>query len=435
MRSRLPSLFIERGTHFVRWYRAVFSIVEIESSQTLQWVAGALLFGWYLIFFSWSRFSDFTINAVAEGRHLCWPFFQTCGEWYFLAMPPFGSSHMAVYAVLLGGLVVTTLAILKRHFTIVHAFFLFFFLWEVLVQLLSMRLAANYWYFHLLFAALFLFPREKLLFMRVGAVLLYFFSGTLKLNDGWLEGTYFTTLSEGLFLVPDTLVRLATNGVILLELVGAWFLLSSRHVLRYPVLAILFGFHLYSSLYVGYIYPSVVLPVILLLFLPDEGYPLSFIRMRSSVAGLLLLIGVTLVHGIPYAIAGDARISQEGNKFGVYMFEANYQCKSTALVYYQNGSVETKLSDSFFSNNRCDPYAHFFYIKELCKRNAAIERISWTFDTSINGKPYQRIVDSTHACTLSYEPFSHNKWILLPERGESSVVGYPERNEYEYGFR
>ncbi|TSC61150.1 MAG: hypothetical protein Greene041614_1179, partial [Parcubacteria group bacterium Greene0416_14] len=47
------------------FYRRVFSIKEIESSRVLQWVFGALLFGFYVTFDNWVLRPGLTVEAFA----------------------------------------------------------------------------------------------------------------------------------------------------------------------------------------------------------------------------------------------------------------------------------------------------------------------------------------------------------------------------------
>lgn len=415
---------------FWLWYSRVFSIDEVEASPTLRLAAALLLFGWFVEFQDWSRLPELTTNAVRDGLHLCWPWFQSCGEWYFLTTGSLGYSQSLFYAILFGLLVLAGLAVMSRRFAYAHALFFVFFAWEMGAMLLSYRMAVNYWYIHALFAALFLLARGKLAFLRIIAVVFYFFSGVIKLTSSWVLGEYFYALSDGLYLFPDSLIPVATNAVILMELVLVWFLLGPRREYQLSVLAILFVFHVYSAIYVGFTYPSIVLPMVLILFLSREKSLITFGTFRKSVAGTLILGAFMAAHLVPLMIKGDVRVTLEGNKYGNYMFRANYQCESRARFVHSDGRVEEKESTSFYANYRCIPYGHFFYFKQMCAKDDSVARIEWTFDTSVDGSPFMRIVDVEDACALEYKPFSHNEWIRLPGEDEVEIVGIPTKNRY-----
>jgi hypothetical protein len=412
-------------------YGKTFHLEEVEKSKTLQLVSWALLLGWFVEFLAWSRFGDFTVNAVLEGKHLCWPFFQSCGDWYFLTQVPLGNSHGAIYAILFGLIIVAGYLLVRGSYKSAHMILFSLFLWEMAVLMMSMRLAVNYWYFHVFYAALFLFPVGKLVFLRIGAVLLYFFSGILKLDDSWISGSYFKALSEGLYFVPDRLIPLATNAVIFMEVILVWLLLSGKKSLRVPVVALLFIFHTYSVVYVGYTYPIIALPIVLILFLSKEEYKFSMHTIRHSFSGVGILFMFLAVHFIPYTISGNERITGEGNKYGMYMFGANYQCASSAGLIYADGRIEEQISNSFYAIQRCDPYAHYFFFKQKCGEFNGPESITWTFDTSINGSPLMRIVDVEDSCSLEYKPFSHNEWIRIPGKDDVEIVGFVLPNQYK----
>ena len=416
-------------------WRRVFAVGEIEESRVLYMAGWVLLLGWFLEFSTWYRYADFTVNAVQENRHLCWPFFQNCGDWYFLTQIPLGSSHNLVYALLFGVLVAASAAYAARRFVLAHVLFALLFVSELCVMSMAMRLAVNYWYFHALYAVLFLFATNKLLFLRIGVILLYFFSGVLKLNEGWLQGAYFTSLQEGLLFIPDALIPVATNAVIGMELVLVWFLLHPRRVVRLVVVGVLSVFHVYSAVYVGFTYPSVVLPMLLALFLFDERHHGAWWPLRKVGVGMGILTLFTLLHVVAYAMPGDARITGEWNRLRMYMFEANYQCVSRAVFLYEDGQTDERVSETHLANQRCDPYAHWFYFKKECARDNDLRAIAWTYDTSINGSPYMRIVDEQDACALSYSAWHHNHWIKLLGREEVELTGVPEKNTYGYPFR
>lgn len=134
---------------------------------------------------------------------------------------------------------------------------------------------------------------------------------------------------------------------------------------------------------------------------------------------------------MPVFIQGDEKLTLEGNKYGLYMFEANHQCISTTRIFFHDGKVRTDKRESKSARDRCDPYRVWFHIKnKFCERMPGGVRVAWTFDHSINGGPFLRIVDVEDVCTLSYHALKHNAWIRT-ERDKPPVIGYPVENIYE----
>jgi hypothetical protein len=411
------------------WYRRLFAIHEIEASAPLRWLGGALLVTFLITFHDWSREADITAEAAQAGTHQCWPHFQSCGDWYLLSALPDGYSQMTLYAVLFGVMLLAALAMWRDRWATAHRLLVVLFVWKVLgVFVLTTRYVANFHYFHLIFCFLFLFAHGKLYFLRRTFVVLYVLAGTIKINEGWVLGTYFTSLVTGLPLVPDALVPLATNAVILLEVVVApCMLLTSRPRLARAAFACLVAFHLYSGILVGYRYPTMVLGPLLCLFGPrftPAGPPFG----ARSLVGWSFLSVLLSAQLVAYVIPGDVRYTLEGNYFGVFMFEANHQCRSRTRIHDADGVAgEWRATDRVDAHNRCDPYAKWFRIQQQCK-DPRVGAIEWTFDHSVNGSPFLRMVDEPDACQLDYRAFAHNPWIRLP--GEAAISGYPAENVY-----
>ena len=150
---------------------------------------------------------------------------------------------------------------------------------------------------------------------------------------------------------------------------------------------------------------------------------------RRSIAGWFLIVLMCLLQFIPRAIPGDEKLTMEGNRFGLYMFEANHQCISTAVVFYEDGHRARDYRESISARSRCDPFRYWFRLKQICGASG-VEKIPWTFDHSINGGPFLRIVEEENACALAYAPLGHNKWIKT-EKDNPAIIGWPVENIYD----
>lgn len=409
------------------WWGRLVSADEIASSRSLRGLYWALLGGFVLTFHEWAQGDAFTRQTFETNRHLCWPYFQECGDWHVLSSGLDGVPQTLVYAILLGLLTAGATAAWRGRWAAAHAFLVPAFAWKIAVHFLfTFTLVANYHYFHLALTAVFLLGAPRLLFLRRTLALMYLLSAVVKLNVGWIGGTYFTSTTHGLPLVPDVLVPVATSAVLLLETVGAVALLSPWRRARIIALVAFAGFHLYSAILVGYLYPAMCLPPLLLLFAVDEDAP----RATRLAPAWIVLVVLMIAQSLPALIRGDARMTLEGNAYGLHMFEANHQCVSTVIVHASDGSKHDLSSRSAAAGARCSPYAQWFTLRRVCSENAGkITRIEWRFDHSINDEPLYRIVDVPDACPLEFAAFRHNRWITLPEEGAKSV-GLPDANTY-----
>ena len=425
LRSELFDSKIEQA--FFRWYERVCSIAEIETNKVLQWVMGATILSYFVTFGSWISSPDMTVDVYKSGAYLCWPYFQSCGQFYFLRTLPLGYSQSFFYMAIFVTLLAAIYCMYRRDWVLAHFALLPSFIWHFLgTFVLTMKLGGNYDYYLFIFGFTLLFLPYKEFFLKLFLVAFYFLSTFAKIHPAWVLGTYFSSLTTGLPLFPDWAIPLLTNSVIGMEMVGSWFLMSSRIIPQRIAVFYAAVFHLYSGLLVQYHYPVIVLPTLLILFGPMYRYTPVPLTRRSLIGwGVLTLLFVAQL--TPILIPGDEKLTMEGDRYGLYMFDSNHQCISTAHVIFKNGTSTSERSEKKDARNRCDPHREWFQLKTLCERDPSIDHISWTFDHSINGGPFLRIVDVPNACDLSYQPFSHNSWINYQD---PAIIGTPVENGY-----
>lgn len=413
----------------MRIYRRFFSVAEIENSLALKWVFGSLLLSHVITFFVWFYSEVITVEAYEAGTHTCPPYWQSCGEWYFLHLPPAGYSQPLLYMVFFALALATVHLMLRGRWAHAHVAMLPLMLWHAIgILFLSETYATNYQHYLLVFSIIFFFFPHKEFFLKVAVVLLYFLSTAVKVHETWILGTYFSALKAGLPLFPKWSIPIWTNLVIFMEMVAAWWLLSKPGWQQRSVLVFFVVFHLYSGLLVGYRYPTIVLPLLYLLFGVFYRYqPIPF--DRKAIVGWTFIVLLCGVQSISHFIPGDEKLTLEGNKYGQYMFEANHQCVSSIMIHYENGETEDLRIENPNAIVRCNPYNTWFRLNQFCRVTPAIERITWTFDHSINGGPFYRIVDTENACALPYHAFGRNEWIKT-EKNQPPVVGYPVENIY-----
>lgn len=412
-------------------YEAFFGLDEIAKTPELRWLWVAMLGVFVVAFHKWAMAADITRQTYESIAYACPPYFPGCGELYVFESLPRGYTLSALYAVLFGCGVVAMVGLARGRLAVAHLATLPLWLWSVVyLGLLSPDARGNYDYYHITLTAILLFLPHKLVFGRVIFVLFYFMAATVKFHEGWILGTYFTSLTSGLPFIPDSLVPLATNGLALWEALGCWLLLARSRRVRVFALVGFTLFHLYSILLVLYQYPITCIPPLLILFGTYDG-ELVLPFDRRAIAGWSSVVGLVLLQVGSELIPGDRKLTLEGNDIGLFMFEANHQCVSTEAVHARGAEVpQRRRRESIIARDRCDPYLIYFRLHELCRRERArIERIEWQFDHSINGGPFYRIVDVEDVCELEYDWPAHNAWIRTPSEG-AEAVGRPVENIY-----
>ncbi len=411
----------------LKWYRRFFSIQEIEQQPILQWAFGALLLAFFTTFYGWANSTAISHSTAMAGRASCWPYFQHCDRLYFLEALPY-YSQTTLYAFFFGIMLLVIYFIWQQQWVYVHMAMMVLYLWKVFVMFaVSATLAANYDYFSIVIGTILLFFPYKEVFAKIAFVVLYFFAGTVKIHEGWITASYFTTLIGGMPWFNSTFAPFMTNIVIVGEIVGAWFLLSRRPYFQHIALSFFIFFHLYSIILVAYRYPSTAFTILLVLFGPMYRYTPPVFN-RRAIFGWLFIILLFFFQFLPKMVYGDQKWTLEANQYGLNMFEANHQCRSRIIYELDNGKQATSTYESTKAWDRCDPYKVWLTIQRHCDY-AGVHTARWTFDHSINGHPFYRIVDVPDACVLTYKPLSHNSWIHIPGEG-ARVIGRPLKNPY-----
>jgi hypothetical protein len=354
----------------------------------------------------------------------CFPNIQGCKkifEYINLIPLPYGYSEAIFFTILFGLIVLGAYSLYAKKYLTTYTVLWILLLLKIFIILTNYGLG-NFDYYDVILILIFLIYPARIDLVKLAFVLLYSLASTIKIHEGWIVGTYFSTLYYGLPLIPFTLIPVATNIVIIMQMVGCLLLLHSNKKVRDYTFYFFVFFHLYSTIIVGYRYPITSLLSLLVIFLVTQNtiikkdYTFSKNNLFFYIIIVLLFCGQML----PYAIGGDQKFTLEANNYGLYMFEANHQCISTITT--------ADITYKFFSydaRNRCDPYVILYQYKQKYCKNPET-KILWTLDHSINGKPFKRMVDTQDMCKLSYESFTHNTWIFTEK--QASTTGLPYKN-------
>jgi hypothetical protein len=358
----------------------------------------------------------------------CWSYLPNCQDFYFLQALPFGYSQTIFYAGIFLVFLLAIEGLIKERWRQVWWMLFVLFLWKLYTSFIIGTQPGNYDYYDIVLMIVVLFAPYKAWFLRLTFVFLYFLAATIKIHEGWILGTYFTSLETGLAIFGDTVAPIVTMLVIVMQIVGAWFLLSKNEQHRNWAFIFFFSFHLYSIVYVGWRYPTSDLFMLCTLFYLYKNPPPVPVSKKTLLPYAFLLV-LLCMQFIPKLIPGDQKFTLEGNNLGLYMFEANHQCISTIVLRNTlSGEEFTQSSLSIRAQHRCNPGQYIQRIKKTCAMNPGYT-IAWTFDHSINGGPFYRMIDESDACGLEYKTIRKNPWIKY-NFDEMEVIGYPLQNYY-----
>lgn len=406
-------------------YRKIFSIEEIDTDLTVRLFGAAILIGFLVSFEGWEgNYATSTIGRDSL-QTVCWSMFQGCYDWIFMTTRPEGYIQNTIYMVLLDVIFLAAYGLLAKKHTLAHFCILVLFLWKIYVTSINYGYNANYDYYIAIFSFIFLFLPHKRFFGSLAVVFFYFLSTAAKIHESWTLGTYFTAMKTGLPIFPKAWIVPLSNLVIFMEMIMAWFLFSKNKILQRTVFVFFVIFHLYSGTLVGYHYPTIVTPSLLIffgpLFKPFDKIPNGL----KSIPGWCVFFVLLCLQMISHIIPGDEKLTLEGNFYGLYMFEANHQC--SVRMYDENGN-RVFARDSANARHRCDPYRYWFPMKKKLCTAANKQKYSFKMTHSINGGPFYLIVDEPDICALEYKPFSHNDWIKTEK--EAKPTARPRQNFY-----
>lgn len=383
--------------------------------------------GWALLTFLISFNSFFNDGLLSKNSSMpCFPHAQECKaifETFNLTPLPYSYSESMFFTLIFTLIVLAGFYIYKKEYFKAHLL-----LWILLIIKLFITLnnygVGNFDYYDIAIIFIFLLYPSRIDLVKLMLVILYFLASTIKIHEGWILGTYFSSLIYGLPLVPDILIPFVTNIVIIMQIVGCWFLVSKNKRIAECAFYFFIFFHLYSTILVGYRYPiTTVFSLIIIYVLSKDGnYSQNFSLKKSTAAFYIFTIFLFCLQSVAYIIPGDQKLTLEGNNYGLYMFEANHQCISKIKEFEGNEFVQM----SYDSRNRCDPY---IYLKNIQKNYCEVvsrKPVKWTFDHSINGSSLMRIVDEKDVCSLIYKPFINNVWIKTEKN--ASAVGKVYKN-------
>lgn len=386
----------------------------------------SLLIPYYVAFFALVYSSSTsTGSSLSPG---CWSYLPNCENFYFLQAMPYGYSQTIFYAGIFFLFLLAIEGLVKNKWKQVWWTFFLLFLWKLYTSFIIGTQPGNYDYYDIVLSIVLLFFPYKAWFFRLAFVFLYFLAATIKIHEGWILGTYFTSLQTGLAIFGNEIAPLITMFVILMQIVGTWFLISKNAFYRNLAFAFFLAFHLYSIVYVGWRYPSSDLFMLCTLFyLYKNPEPVGL--SKKTLAAYAFFIILLVLQFIPKFIPGDQKFTLEGNNLGLYMFEANHQCISNVKMSNSiTGEMAEDYNFSVMAQRRCNPSFYLQRIKKSCKEFPDV-KFEWTFDHSINGSPFYRMIDEKDACSLEYKTFKKNDWIKY-DKSEMEIIGYPLKNFY-----
>lgn len=311
------------------------NIEEISRSQALRLFGVALALLHLASFFFWREsFLDRMRNPL---DFLCWPFFPACGVTRSL---PF--EFWRIFFVLYGLLSLVTAAFFWAR-RVPAAWWCLFGLTLVkwLFQILDYRGMGNYHLMFSLVSIVYLFLPDKISSLRFLVILFYLASGIQKFNVEWLSGAL---LENSLLIRSQVVLWLGTSAVLFLEMIVVWFLLAKSTWLRWGALLSFVGFHLISSVWVGFYFPTVMIGILLIYPLTWRESPPSGILEKNNTPkawpSRAFLLFFSILQILPFFVSAGGGLDARSRFLSLNMYDLRPQCEQRIYLRYLDHIVE-----------------------------------------------------------------------------------------------
>lgn len=390
----------------------------------------------FVIWFATS--SIFSLNDfLGRGifvRGNCWSFFENCKEILNLNTLPYSYDENILYTIILAIIFYSLYSLYNKKYLYTHISLFIILVFKYILVLFSGGVG-NYDYYDIIIQTVFFISFSNVIWtLRSAFLFLYFLAGTIKIHEGWILGSYFSSMILGLPLIPNILIPIFTNLVIVMQILLPFLSLNKNKKLRLISLAYITFFHIYSTTIVEYRYPVTSVSLVIILFALRDNLDLNnkynefssrFILNNKNILFTIIICCSLFAQLYPILfIKGDQKLTLEGNRYGLFMFEANHQFISKVTDQNNNKVLELWATDS--ANYRISISSELKKIKGLYCDKKNSDAIHWDLDHSINGSPFYRIIN-VNPCQLEYLSTSHNEWIVIDN---PEIAYYSKKNVY-----
>lgn len=369
--------------------------------------------------YTWQFDERFEIWPVlgTQSQSICWPFFTGCEVLHGMSRHAL-TIGLSVYSLLAAYSALLFAKGAKNPRLIQRAWLILTILEIVRITLLvsDFRIRHNHHYMTLFVSAIFLFGTPKVDLLKLMLCLLYFAAGLLKLNEHWITGRalwpYRDIFTGTWWLTGGALT------VIYLELIGIWGLFSKNKFVIGSTLFLLFVFHIYSSLVVGWFYP-LLMTLLLIVFLSKD------FRWRPKLFLHPAILAFCLAQIYPYFLKSPVSLRGEGRLYSLFMFHASAECNAYVDIKLTDGSSERRWINHTIEGThlriRCEPLLYWNYAKnkcrELTKNNPDFSDLDLYLESRLKDSvPYSKMIEVPNFCsrTPKFKTFGSNDWINPP---------------------
>lgn len=308
------------------------------------------------LFWHFQKFNE----IISDHRYQsCWSFNNHC-EMVTQFLAPYSSLLLPLYLTIsLWGLF--SCSHLKRAYwlLVVVEFIKLFF------QFLDYNFMGNYHFMAHIVTLFFLFFPQKKTWIKLWLITFYLAAASLKFNLEWLSGA---SMSWKVPFQNMELLSYLAFMALLVELTAPFFISFDNSLIKKWGLLLLVLFHITSYYWVGFFYPSVMLCLLSIFILNNEGLNSKSLALRPSQLVNISLWALFIFFQIKnftaprtHALDSDKRL------FSLNMFDARSDCYGFFIVHDLKTKVQVNFKNESTSVRvKCDPQVFFNQAKKLC---------------------------------------------------------------------
>lgn len=287
-------------------------------------------------------------------------------------------------------------------------------------------------------------PRVAIFYFIIQVGIIYVFASMHKLYPDWLAvkpfDVWFKSKSDywliGPLLQETWFKYFIAYGGIIYDGSIVFLLLFKRTRLVAFILSIVFNLSNSAIFQIG-IFPYLMIALSMLFFEPDQIRKIFF-RKKTQVEPVNKMLPLPITYALityfvisimvplrHHLFPGDAHFTEEGHRLAWrMMLRAKTSHAAVTVMDKATGTEEIVDLDQYLSplqKRKIGGYPDMLWslaqrIKEDYKRNGKEVSVFVNASVSLNGRPYQALIDKeTDLAAVKWERFKHSDWILTPD--------------------
>lgn len=372
------------------------NLYEIQNDTTLKITGCFLAFAHTITAYDWITNHVEKVYSTNYIRTACYPFFQNCWKVEFFDLINF-KYVLFVYLILS---FLTGFFFITSKIKLAYILSIALLLIKFVMVFSRYNVMGNYHTMHFLACICYLFFSQKRVVYVYIICIFYFCAGLLKFNQEWMSGA--ALVGPPPYFGPFLLVA-SLAYVIILETALIWGLLSKYKAIRFVTLLQLFIFHLYSYFIVGYFYPSIMICLLSMIWVPyiiTDNFKFNYHFFSLNKMNMFFIFALIFLNILPKIQYDDPALDGKRRFLRFNMLDARTECNQILLLKTPHTVQNLSIAKTLRALRvHCDPVSYQAYIDRICSEleKDQVLQVFMESKRTTNTK-YTPIWDTKNAC-------------------------------------